>query len=99
MPSRVYKDEVEVIPLLVRMLIPRWVLLEIASKIAGERANVAECEPPPVAGYEVWRWGTRFCRADETLRENGLGSMRSESGFRHPERKGRRKAGDVLDRR
>jgi hypothetical protein len=68
MPTKLYAEETVVVPLLAQMLLPRWVLLEMASKIGGERANVAAHEPPPVAGFETWRWGTRFFREDETLR-------------------------------
>jgi hypothetical protein len=68
MPN-VYIEETVVVPLLTRMRLPRWVLLELASKVAGERANVAGHEPPNVAGFETWRWGTRFCREDKTLRD------------------------------
>ena len=71
MPTNVYLEESVVIPLLVRMRLPRWVLLEMASKTGGERANVAAYEPPQVAGFETWRWGTRFFREDETLRAGG----------------------------
>jgi hypothetical protein len=71
MPTNLYVDETVVVPLLTKMHLPRWVLLDLASKIGGERANVAAHEPPPVAGYETWRWGTRFFREDRTLRDGG----------------------------
>jgi hypothetical protein len=71
MPTNVYEDEAVVVPLLLKMRLPRWVLLEMASKTGGERANVASYEPPQVAGFETWRWGTRFFREDETLRKSG----------------------------
>lgn len=71
MPSKVYLDEAEVVPLLSRMKLPRWALLDLASMTAGERANVAEHEPPPVIGFETWRWGTRFCRENDTLKDLG----------------------------
>lgn len=64
-------EEEGVVPTLTQMRLPRWVLLEIAGKIGGERANVAPHEPKQVAGYETWRWGTRYFREDQTLRELG----------------------------
>jgi len=71
MPTNVYAEETVVLPMLTRMRLPRSVLLELASKIAGERANVAEHEPPNDAGFETWRWGTRYSREDDTLRSLG----------------------------
>jgi hypothetical protein len=87
MPTNVYADETVVVPLLTKMKLPRWVLLEIGSKTAGERANVATCEPPPVAGFETWRWATRFFREDKTLRESGwmLCEADQVSGIRNAE--------------
>jgi hypothetical protein len=67
--TNIYVEETEVVLLLTKMRLPRWVLLELASKIAGERANVAGHEPPNVAGFESWRWGTRYCREDKTLKD------------------------------
>jgi hypothetical protein len=71
MPTKVWVDETVVVPLLVKMRLPRWVLLDLASKTAGERANVAPHEPPPVIGFETWRWGTRYCREEQELRKLG----------------------------
>jgi hypothetical protein len=87
MSTKVYEAEAVVVPLLVRMRLPRWVLLEQASKIGGERANVAAYEPPPVAGFETWRWGTRFFREDQTLRDGGwlLCDQDQVSGIRNAE--------------
>lgn len=70
MPANVFVDETVVVPMLTRMMLPRWVLLEMATKIGGERANVAPNEPPQVAGFETWRWGTRFFREEATLKES-----------------------------
>lgn len=67
----VYVDEAVVVPLLTKMRLPRWVLLELASKVAGERANVTDDDPPTIAGHESWRWGTRFSREDKTLKDLG----------------------------
>jgi hypothetical protein len=67
MPIIYAKDPV-VLPLLNRMCLPRQTLIDIGIKVGGERANVAECEPPQVAGFETWRWGTRFFREDEGIR-------------------------------
>ncbi len=85
MPTNVYADETIVVPLLTRMRLPRWVLLDMGSKTAGERANVAPYEPAPVAGFETWRWATRFFREDRTLRENGWLSCDADqvSGIRN----------------
>lgn len=71
MPARVFIDETEVVPLLTQMLLPRWVMLELAGQIAGERANVSPVDAPPVVGFETWRWGTRFCREHPELRALG----------------------------
>lgn len=71
MPAKVYVDETEVVPLLTKMLLPRYAMLEILTKIAGERANVAPTDPPSATGYETWRWGTRYCREEEALIKNG----------------------------
>jgi hypothetical protein len=71
MPTNLYVDETIVVPLLTKMKLPRWVLLEVASQTAGERANVAEHEPPPVIGFETWRWATRFLRENPVIREGG----------------------------
>src|ERR1700682_1828642 len=82
-----FTDETTVVPMLTKMKLPRHVLLELANKIGGERANVAEHEPSNVVGFETWRWGTRFAREDKTL--SGLGWVLCGSdqvaGIRHPE--------------
>jgi hypothetical protein len=67
----VYIKEEIVVPLLRRMRLPRTLMIEAGIKIAGERANVAEYEPPQVEGYETWRWGTRFMREEKELRDLG----------------------------
>jgi hypothetical protein len=67
----VHTDEQDVVLLLSKMKLPRWVLLELASKIAGERANITEDDVPTAAGYETWRWGTRYAREDTALKELG----------------------------
>jgi hypothetical protein len=61
--------------------------MEIAEKIGGERANVAPHEPPQVPGFETWRWGTRFFREDQTLKDAGwvLCDADQVSGVRHHE--------------
>jgi hypothetical protein len=87
MPTNLYIDETVVVPLLTQMRLPRWVLLDLASKIGGERANVAAHEPPPVAGFETWRWGTRYFREDQTLKDFGwlLCEEDQVSGIRNAE--------------
>jgi hypothetical protein len=87
MTTKVFTDESEVIPLLIKMRLPRHVLLELASKVAGERANVAECEPTAVVGFETWRWGTRFSREDETLKKLAWVSCDRDqvNGIRNPD--------------
>lgn len=68
MATKIFAEETDVVPLLTKMRMPRWVILELATKIAGERANVADHEPAPVRGYETWRWGTRYAREDKALK-------------------------------
>jgi hypothetical protein len=63
----IYAEDPVVLPLLTRMRLPRQRLIDIGIKIGGERANVAEYEPPQVAGFETWRWGTRFFREDDEI--------------------------------
>src|ERR1700733_62839 len=83
----VYVDEAVVVPLLTKMRLPRWVMLELASKVAGERANVTDDDPPSAVGYETWRWGTRFAREDETLKSLQWVACEKDqvSGIRNPE--------------
>jgi hypothetical protein len=87
MPTKVYIGDPVVVPLLTKMRLPRERLWEIASKTGGERANVAAHEPPNVAGFETWRWGTRFCREDETLQKLGWSICEENqvSGIRNAE--------------
>lgn len=87
MPTHVYVDETVVVPLLTQMRLPRFVLLDVASNTAGERANVAEYEPPPVVGFETWRWATRFLRENKILRDSGwvLCDQDQVSGIRNAE--------------
>lgn len=67
----VFVEEVVVVPMLSKMRLPRWVVLELVSKIAGERANVTNDDAPTVMGFETWRWGTRFAREDDELKKLG----------------------------
>jgi hypothetical protein len=64
----IYAEDPVRLPLLNRMRLLRQTLIDIGIKVGGERANVAECEPPQVAGFETWRWGTRFLREDEGMK-------------------------------
>jgi hypothetical protein len=85
----VLADETTVVPLLAQMQLPRHVLLEMASKIGGERANVAPHEPSAVIGFETWRWGTRFFREDGILKGSGwaICDLNQVAGIRHGELK------------
>ena len=69
MPATVYATDPVVVPLLTRMRLPRRNMIDIAIRVGGERANVREYEPKPVAGFETWRWGTRFFREEEALKD------------------------------
>jgi hypothetical protein len=60
-------EEPKVVSFLNGLRLPRHVMLEILSRISGERANVRTSDPKTAKGFESWRWGTRFCREDETL--------------------------------
>jgi len=82
-------EETTIMPLLTKMRLPRHVLLDMASKIGGERSNVASHEPSPVIGFETWRWGTRFFREDEMLRKLGwvICDLNQVAGIRHKELK------------
>lgn len=88
MPAAVYADETQVVPLLTKMGLPRWAILEIASQVAGERVNVSPDDAPPVIGFETWRWGTRYSREHAELK--ALGWLPCEanqvSGLYHRER-------------
>ena len=86
MTMNLYVGDAVVIPLLTKMRLRRPVLLDIASRTAGERANVASYEPPPVAGFETWRWSTRFLREDKAIQDDGwiLCERDQVSGIRHP---------------
>jgi hypothetical protein len=82
-----FSDETAVVPMLAKMRLPRHVLLDMATKIGGERANVAPNEPAPVIGFETWRWGTRFFREDVTLKDSGWTTcdLNQVAGIRHKE--------------
>lgn len=72
MPTKVYLAETEVVPALTRLKLPRFVMLEILSSVAGERANVRDgIDPPSATGYETWRWGIRFLREHRSIAEKG----------------------------
>ncbi len=53
MATNVFVAEEIVVPLLAKMRLPRWIMLDLATKIAGERANVGLVEPPNVVGWET----------------------------------------------
>lgn len=67
MPTSIHSEDVQVMPLLSAMRLPKSALLDILGKVAGERANVRDTDPNSAAGYETWRWGTRFLREDPDL--------------------------------
>ena len=71
MATRLYVGDPIVVPLLTKMKLRREILLDIASKTAGERANVDPTEPPPVIGFETWRWATRFLREEKAIQDDG----------------------------
>jgi hypothetical protein len=87
MATRLYVGDPVVVPLLTKMKLRREVLLDIASRTAGERANVEPYEPPQVAGFEMWRWPTRFFRENEAVQEDGWIACEQNqvSGIRHPD--------------
>lgn len=82
-----FVEEAIVVPMLAKMFLPRHVMLDLVTKIGGERANVREHEPSNVIGFETWRWGTRLFREEETLK--GLGwsicDRDQVAGIRHNE--------------
>lgn len=72
MPTKLYIDEVESVPALTRLKLPRFAMLEVLSSVAGERANVRDgFDPPSATGYETWRWGIRFLREHKVLVDSG----------------------------
>ena len=83
----VHSQDIHVLSLLGRMKLPKSALLDVLNKTAGERANVRGTDPKSAAGYETWRWGTRFLREDAELAE--LGWVQCEhgqvEGIRHDE--------------
>jgi hypothetical protein len=68
--TRLYIGDTVIVPLLTKMKLRREVLLDVASRTAGERANVDPTEPPPVIGFETWRWATRFLREEKSIRDD-----------------------------
>lgn len=64
---KIVADEPKVVSFLNGLRLPRATMLEILSSVAGERANVRNSDPKTAKGFEVWRWGTRFCREHEKL--------------------------------
>lgn len=66
-----FDAEEMVVPMLSRMRLPRHVLLDLAVRVGGERANVRDHEPSNVIGFETWRWGTRLFREDDALKRLG----------------------------
>ena len=71
MPTSVHSLDVEVLPLLSGMKLPKASMLDVLSKTAGERANVRTTDPNSAAGYETWRWAIRFLREDTELAKLG----------------------------
>lgn len=67
MLPRIVVHEPKVVSVLNGLRLPRATMLEILSAVAGERANVRASDPKTAKGFEVWRWGTRFCRENENL--------------------------------
>jgi hypothetical protein len=84
--TKIYSGEVEVALILNQMRLPRPVILDLTSKVGGERANVAPDEAPIVAGFESWRWALRFSRENDTLNKLGWVSCDKDQvrGIRHP---------------
>lgn len=66
-----FVEESVVVPMLAKMRLPRHIMLDLVTRIGGERANVREHEPANVVGFETWRWGTRLFREEESLNEMG----------------------------
>jgi hypothetical protein len=64
-------EEPKVVSALNGLRLPRQNMLEILSRISGERANVRDTDPKTAKGFETWRWGTRYCREDEVLAAHG----------------------------
>ena len=65
MAHRVCSEDFEVVPHLMKLRLPKAVLLDVLDRAAGERANVNGNDPAGTYGLEMRRWSTRY------LRENG----------------------------
>lgn len=71
MSTRVLFEEVEVVPRLHQLRLPKDVLMDVLDAAAGERANVNSSDPSGTAGTEMRRWTTRYLRNDTRLRDLG----------------------------
>lgn len=89
MTCNIFVKDSEVIPQLTQMRLPKNVMLNILERTIGERRNVTENDPITTSGTETWRWGTRFCRDDNDLKELGWISCKHNQieGIRNDELK------------
>ncbi len=71
MSRRVLFEDVQVVPRLFQLRLPKDILLDVLDKAVGERANVTGSDPLGTPGTEMRRWTTRFLRDDIRLRKLG----------------------------
>lgn len=69
MTRKILIDDIEVVPALTSMRLPRPVMRDIFERALAERNNVNEDDPVTAYGYETWRWAIRLMRESSELRE------------------------------
>lgn len=78
-------EELEVLPRLQQLRLPKDLLLDIFDRALGERSSVTASDPAGTGGNEMRRWLTRFLRDDPELKHLGWVACAHEQieGIRH----------------
>lgn len=69
MSCKILTDDIQVMPALTSMRMPRAIMRDILDRVVAERGQVNENDPRTAYGYETWRWATRYLREQQELRE------------------------------